>query len=95
MIIDLGVSRMPKTCLCVALFVTALALSTHLARAQTGNGEMTGDRLVNARKEPQNWPTYFGTYDAWRYSSLNQINTANVKNIVPVWGSKTQSRGKG
>src|SRR5262249_41093354 len=30
--------------------------------------EVTGERLVNAAKEPHNWMTYFGSYDAQRYS---------------------------
>ena len=51
----------------MAIFL--LLLSTILpsqTKAQTA--EMTGERLAKARKEPQNWPTYFGAYDAWRYS---------------------------
>ena len=59
------------------------------AGAQDGNGDLTGERLVNARKEPQNWATYFGTYDAWRYSSLDQIRADNVKNLVSVWAFQT------
>ena len=47
------------------------------------------ERLVNARKEPQNWATYFGAYDAWRYSSLDQIRVDNVKNLVSVWAFQT------
>lgn len=31
------------------------------------------------------WPTYGGTHLFWRYSSLNQINTTNVKKMVPAW----------
>ncbi len=51
--------------------------------------EVTGERLNNAAKEPQNWMTYFGNYDGQRYSALNQINRANVKNIVPAWAFQT------
>src|SRR5579872_1456348 len=36
-----------------------------------------------------NWPHYGGTQLAWRYSGLDQINTANVKNLVPVWMFQT------
>lgn len=35
------------------------------------------------------WPSYGGTHAAWRYSALDQINTANVKNLVPVWAFQT------
>lgn len=35
------------------------------------------------------WPHYGGTQSAWRYSALDQINTANVKNLSPVWMFQT------
>jgi alcohol dehydrogenase (cytochrome c) len=41
-------------------------------------------RAVKA-KSPENWESYFGNDSAWSYSSLNQINRANVKKLVPVW----------
>lgn len=31
------------------------------------------------------WLHYGGTQFSWRYSSLDQINTANVKSLTPVW----------
>ena len=31
------------------------------------------------------WPHYGGTQLSWRYSALNQVNTANVKALAPVW----------
>ena len=64
------------------LFVIGLmvAMSGAGVHAQDGNSEMTGERLVNARKEPQNWATYFGAYDAWRYSSLDQIRAFPLEN---------------
>jgi alcohol dehydrogenase (cytochrome c) len=46
---------------------------------------VTPDRLVNARAEPHNWLTYHGTYDGQRFSPLNQINAANVKNLKVAW----------
>ncbi|MGH9838869.1 MAG: PQQ-dependent dehydrogenase, methanol/ethanol family [Blastocatellia bacterium] len=51
--------------------------------------EVTGERLARAASEPHNWLTYFGTYDARRYSPLNQINRANIKRIAPVWAFQT------
>ena len=35
------------------------------------------------------WPQYGGTDSAWRYSALDQINTANVKRLAPVWAFQT------
>ncbi|MBB5926422.1 PQQ-dependent dehydrogenase, methanol/ethanol family [Streptomyces echinatus] len=43
------------------------------------------ERLLNAREEPQNWLTYYGAYNGQRYSPLDQINTDNVKRMVPAW----------
>src|SRR5688572_8585166 len=43
------------------------------------------ERIRNARSEPQNWLTYYGAYDGQRYSALDQINAANVKNLRPAW----------
>jgi alcohol dehydrogenase (cytochrome c) len=46
---------------------------------------VTAERIVKARSEPQNWLTYYGAYDGQRYSALDQINTENVKNLKPTW----------
>jgi len=46
---------------------------------------VTFDRLVRARSEPQNWLTYYGAYDGQRYSAIDQITTANVKDLRPAW----------
>jgi alcohol dehydrogenase (cytochrome c) len=43
------------------------------------------ERILNAREEPQNWLTYYGAYNGQRYSTLDQINTENVKRLVPAW----------
>src|SRR5256885_16325087 len=47
--------------------------------------QISFDRLVNAAKEPENWLTYSGAYFSQRYSLLDQINTANVKNLEQKW----------
>src|SRR5213594_3182463 len=31
------------------------------------------------------WPHYGGTHLSWRYSALDQINTTNVRNLLPAW----------
>ena len=51
--------------------------------------EVTAMRLKAAVKEPQNWLTYSGTYSAWRYSALDQINKTNLKKLIPVWTFQT------
>jgi alcohol dehydrogenase (cytochrome c) len=47
--------------------------------------DVTDDRLVNAENEPANWLMYNRTYNGWRYSPLDQINTGNVKKLIPKW----------
>ncbi len=47
--------------------------------------DLNYERIVDARSEPENWLTYYGAYDGQRYSSLDQINTENVKRIGPAW----------
>ena len=76
-------SRM-KVCQFLVILCFAL-VSAVLSLAQ----EPTGERIARADKEPQNWLTYFGTYNAWRYSPLNQINRDNVKSLQPVWAFQT------
>jgi alcohol dehydrogenase (cytochrome c) len=46
---------------------------------------VTYERILDARSEPQNWLTYYGAYDGQRFSPLDQINTENVKSIGPAW----------
>jgi alcohol dehydrogenase (cytochrome c) len=46
---------------------------------------VTFERLVNARSEPQNWLTYYGAYDAQRFSPLDQIHRGNIARLRPVW----------
>ena len=48
---------------------------------------VTAARLANP--EPGNWLLYRRTYDGQGYSPLDQINTSNVKNLVPVWTFST------
>src|ERR1044071_7655102 len=35
------------------------------------------------------WPEHGGTGLFWRYSALDQINTANVKQLAPAWAFQT------
>lgn len=48
---------------------------------------VTDARLANP--EPHNWLMTRGNYQGWSYSSLDQINVNNVKNLVPVWTFST------
>ena len=55
-----------------------LPLFAVLASALAGDGATHAD-----------WPQYGGTDSFWRYSALDQINTANVKRLAPVWAFQT------
>ena len=46
---------------------------------------VTYDRLLKAAQEPGNWLMYSNTYDSWRFSRLDQINTENVRRLKPKW----------
>ena len=43
--------------------------------------DVTPTRLMNADKEPQNWLMVNKDYSSHRYSTLDQINKDNVKNL--------------
>src|SRR5438034_11472662 len=64
-----------KSAAAVLGVLVVVALATGLACA------VDPSRLVNAEKDPNSWLSYNGTYHAWRYSSLAQINRANVGNL--------------
>jgi PQQ-dependent dehydrogenase (methanol/ethanol family) len=40
-------------------------------------------------KDPKNFATWGGNYAGTRYSTLDQINTSNVKNLQPAWTFST------
>jgi alcohol dehydrogenase (cytochrome c) len=53
--------------------------------------QVSFDRLLHADREPQNWLTYSGTMASRRYSTLSQINTANVKDLELQWVLQARS----
>ena len=48
-------------------------------------GQVTPQRLTDASAEPQNWLTYSGNYSSHRFSLLEQITPANVKDLKLQW----------
>jgi alcohol dehydrogenase (cytochrome c) len=73
--------------------VSTLATSTAIAAASAA--DVTQQRLENAKNEPQNWLTSLGDYSAQRFSSLNQINRDNVKNLKVAFTVPLSSTLKG
>ncbi len=66
-----------------ALIITGLVLLGIAGQSAAQN--VTFERLIRADREPANWMTYYGTYNGWRYSALNQINTQNVGQLAVKW----------
>jgi alcohol dehydrogenase (cytochrome c) len=62
---------------CFVSLIGLLSLRAH--------GQVSPQRLASAADEPQNWLTYSGSYSSTRYSPLNQITPANVKNLKLQW----------
>jgi alcohol dehydrogenase (cytochrome c) len=56
--------------------------------------DVTYERILDARSEPENWLTYYGAYDGQRYSRLDQINPENVKRLAPAWVFQTGAMGR-
>jgi len=66
-----------------------LLLALLVVRACFGQGT-AADGATRA-----DWPHYGGTQLSWRYSALNQINTANVKSLTPAWIFQTGDYSEG
>jgi alcohol dehydrogenase (cytochrome c) len=61
---------------CAALFAAgAIALPSLAGAQQKGPGF----------DDPTNWPQYHRSYNAWRFSPLDQINKTNVKKLKVAW----------
>jgi alcohol dehydrogenase (cytochrome c) len=71
------------------IFLAGLVSSSYPFSTLSQAAEVTAERLSQAEKEPHNWLSYGGTYKAWRYSPLDQINKNNLKKLVPVWAFQT------
>ena len=46
---------------------------------------VTDEMLRTAQEDPNNWLMTTGNYTGNRFSKLGQINTGNVRNLVPKW----------
>ncbi|MDA2938776.1 PQQ-dependent dehydrogenase, methanol/ethanol family [Acidobacteria bacterium AH-259-A15] len=73
-----------------ALLTVTLACTMTFAAGQ----QVSYQRILEADKEPGNWLTYSRTYDAQRFSPLNQITAANVSRLQPAWIYQLQTTHK-
>lgn len=77
------------------------AIDQGLLSGKTPGGEIappvvegvTYERIRDSQSEPENWLTYYGAYNGQRYSKLDQINTENVKRLLPAWVFQAGSSG--
>ena len=78
-------------------------LSCLLPAALQGQAAAAADAGLNpatltqqlAQPATNAWPTYAGDYSQRRYSVLNQVNRANVKNLTLAWKSVALTAGPG
>lgn len=68
-------SRMISAATVIAAALAVLPLASSPARAESGPGY----------DDPNNWPQYHRSYNAWRFSPLSQINKSNVKKLKVAW----------
>ena len=69
----------------------ALILTASFAAA-AALGQASYERILNADREPANWLTYSGNYQAHRYSALDQINRSNVNRLKVKWMFQVRGR---
>ena len=62
-----------------------LVSSLMLIGAASASAEVSWNSLLNAQNDPNNWLMYHQSFDGYHHSGLDQINTANVKNLGVAW----------
>ena len=71
--------------LTLASFSPCLCALATFFLATTAFAEVSYDRIRQAAQDPGNWLTYSGSYDAQRYSRLDQITPENVSRLKVAW----------
>ncbi len=67
----------------------ALLVAIALPCTAVSSKPITGERVIAADREPQNWLAHGRTYDEQRYSPLAQINSGNVEKLGLAWAYAT------
>jgi alcohol dehydrogenase (cytochrome c) len=73
--------------------VSLVAIVAAAAAALSAQQPVTSERIRNAASEAHNWLTYSGAYHGHRYSPLDQITPANVRNLDLQWVFQVRSLG--
>lgn len=74
--------------LLMRLGIFLLLVITHSLYAQ-----LSYERIQNAVQTPEEWLTYSGTYNSFRYSDLDQITPENVSQLKAKWVYQTKKSG--
>jgi alcohol dehydrogenase (cytochrome c) len=74
-------------------FLFSLLTVVATAAPAGAQAQVSAQRIERAATEPQNWLTNHGGYDSKRYSTLNQITPANVKDLEQKWVVQDQVFG--
>jgi PQQ-dependent dehydrogenase (methanol/ethanol family) len=69
----------------VAYLATLRERRVDAAASTLPAGGVTGERLIKAAAEPQNWLMYWGDYHATHYSALSHIDASNVDRLRVAW----------
>jgi len=78
-------SRMALRMWLLTTTVAFLSAGTITAIPARAADDVTQERLLGADKEPGNWLLHHKNFSAQRFSSLNDINRDNVKNLKVAW----------
>ena len=56
------------------------------------NTNVSSEDIEASRSHPENWLTYSGAYDGWRYSGLDEIKASNVGALTLAWSHQFDAR---
>jgi len=69
--------------------VALITAGTALGGAALSTAALANDEVIKLAKDPKNWAMQLGNYEGQRYSTLDQINAQNVKNLKVDWSFST------
>ena len=91
-----GLKNQFSNLLVVAFLLSLISVGGPVAEeASPEVPSITEEMLLNSQDDTDNWLMYGRNYRSWRYSPLEQINTKNVKKLVPKWAFQTGVFGGG
>ncbi|HZV17430.1 MAG TPA: PQQ-dependent dehydrogenase, methanol/ethanol family [Sphingobium sp.] len=74
-----------QLCSAAMLVLALVSCNKQVGPGPYGEGAVSAARMEKAAAEPENWLVNGGTYQGQYYSTLDQINEANVVQLAPTW----------